>query len=151
MTRKRAKPIGPALVISSGEYEAAVAAFIRNKGVTRCPTACLVRTQGLGSRRRPGGARTVRGGPRALTRERTSQLWRKSLGVVPPLHDARLTVRSLADDRRDQEGRGRYRRFPGRRRSASRATWPAVMGLVIEEMGHQQPLSGASSRDWRRR
>ena len=28
-----------------GEYEAAIAAFIRAKGVTRCPTACVVRTQ----------------------------------------------------------------------------------------------------------
>ena len=32
--------------MSQSEYEAAVAAFIRNKGVTRCPTACVVRTQG---------------------------------------------------------------------------------------------------------
>jgi hypothetical protein len=28
------------------EYEAAVAAFIHTKGVTRCPTACALRTQG---------------------------------------------------------------------------------------------------------
>jgi len=28
------------------EYEAAVAAFIRIKGITRCPTACAFRTQG---------------------------------------------------------------------------------------------------------
>ena len=28
------------------EYEAAVAVFIRTKGVTRCPTACAVPTQG---------------------------------------------------------------------------------------------------------
>jgi hypothetical protein len=28
------------------EYKAAVAAFIRAKGVTRCPTACAVPTQG---------------------------------------------------------------------------------------------------------
>ena len=32
--------------MSHSEYEAAVAAFIRTKGVTRCPTACVVRTQG---------------------------------------------------------------------------------------------------------
>ncbi len=32
--------------MSQSEYEAAVAAFIRNRGVTRCPTACVVRTQG---------------------------------------------------------------------------------------------------------
>ena len=28
------------------EYKAAVAAFIRTKGVTRCPTACALPTQG---------------------------------------------------------------------------------------------------------
>jgi hypothetical protein len=28
------------------EYRAAVAAFIRAKGITRCPTACAVPTQG---------------------------------------------------------------------------------------------------------
>jgi len=28
------------------EYRAAVAAFIRTKGVTRCPTACALPTQG---------------------------------------------------------------------------------------------------------
>jgi len=44
MIRKREKPIVTA-PMSSREYEAAVAAFIRNRGVTRCPTACLVRTQ----------------------------------------------------------------------------------------------------------
>ena len=28
------------------EHEAAVAAFIRDKGITRCPTACALPTQG---------------------------------------------------------------------------------------------------------
>jgi hypothetical protein len=32
--------------MSQSEYEAAVAAFIQSNGVTRCPTACVVRTQG---------------------------------------------------------------------------------------------------------
>jgi hypothetical protein len=44
MTRKREKAIFPA-ALSAGDDEAAVAAFIRDRGVTRCPTACLVRTQ----------------------------------------------------------------------------------------------------------
>ena len=44
MTRNPAKPF-LTVPLSSGEYEAAVAAFIRDRGVTRCPTACLVRTQ----------------------------------------------------------------------------------------------------------
>jgi hypothetical protein len=43
MIRKQEKPVLSAM--SSGEYEAAVAAFIRNRGLTRCPTACVVRTQ----------------------------------------------------------------------------------------------------------
>jgi hypothetical protein len=33
-------------MMCQAEYEAAVAAFIRTKGVTRCPTACAFRTQG---------------------------------------------------------------------------------------------------------
>ena len=32
--------------MSQSEYEAAVAEFIRNRGITRCPTVCAVRTQG---------------------------------------------------------------------------------------------------------
>jgi hypothetical protein len=28
------------------EYEAAIAAFIHSKGITRCPTACALPTQG---------------------------------------------------------------------------------------------------------
>ena len=42
--RKHEKPI-LTVPLSSSEYEAAVAAFIRDRGVTRCPTACLARTQ----------------------------------------------------------------------------------------------------------
>jgi hypothetical protein len=33
------------LTMCSEEYEAAVAAFIRSNGITRCPTACAVPTQ----------------------------------------------------------------------------------------------------------
>jgi hypothetical protein len=32
--------------MADDEYQAAVAAFIRTKGVTRCPTACALPTQG---------------------------------------------------------------------------------------------------------
>ena len=31
--------------MSEADYEAAVAAFLRTKGVTRCPTVCVVPTQ----------------------------------------------------------------------------------------------------------
>ena len=33
-------------IMHQNEQEAAVAAFIRSKGVTRCPTACVLPTQG---------------------------------------------------------------------------------------------------------
>jgi hypothetical protein len=32
--------------VSENEYAAAVAEFLRKKGITRCPTACVVRTHG---------------------------------------------------------------------------------------------------------
>ena len=32
--------------MSQSEYEAAVADFIQTRGITRCPTACVVKTQG---------------------------------------------------------------------------------------------------------
>jgi hypothetical protein len=32
--------------MNGDEYAAAVAAFIRTKGITRCPTACALPTQG---------------------------------------------------------------------------------------------------------
>ena len=34
-------------IMGEDEYQAAVAAFIRTKGVTRCPTACALPTQGI--------------------------------------------------------------------------------------------------------
>jgi hypothetical protein len=40
-----ANPVITPAGMSSGEYEAAVAAFTHAKGVTRCPTVCVVRTQ----------------------------------------------------------------------------------------------------------
>jgi hypothetical protein len=45
MIRKPEKPVLTLPPLSPSDYEAAVAAFIRNRGITRCPTACVVRTQ----------------------------------------------------------------------------------------------------------
>ena len=45
MIRRQEKPVPTPATMSSSEYETAVAAFIRSNGITRCPTACLVRTQ----------------------------------------------------------------------------------------------------------
>jgi len=33
-------------MMGEDDYEAAVAAFLRTKGITRCPTACALPTQG---------------------------------------------------------------------------------------------------------
>jgi hypothetical protein len=49
--------------MSSQNYEAEIAAFIRTKGVTRCPTACVAPTHAS------GGA-----SDRAALRRRTEQL-----------------------------------------------------------------------------
>ena len=85
MTHKRAKPISPALEISSGEYEAAVAAFIRNKGVTRCPTACLVRTQGSVPAEDRVALEQYEADRQRTRRENLAAL-AQALGVAPPLH-----------------------------------------------------------------
>jgi hypothetical protein len=37
--------MSPTMHEDKGEYDAAIAAFIQTKGITRCPTACVVRTQ----------------------------------------------------------------------------------------------------------
>ena len=39
--------IGSGQVAAEDDREAAVAEFIRTKGVTRCPTACVLPTQGM--------------------------------------------------------------------------------------------------------
>ena len=40
-------PIGAGNVFADDDSTAAVAEFIRTKGITRCPTACVSPTQGL--------------------------------------------------------------------------------------------------------
>ena len=60
------------------EYRAAVAAFIRTKGVTRCPTACALPTQGTV----PAADRAaleVYANARALTREKRAAARQQSL------------------------------------------------------------------------
>ena len=88
MTRKTEKPISPLPMTSSGEYEAAVAAFIRSKGVTRCPTACLVRTQAsVPAADRAALARYEAG--REQSRRQHVAATARVLGFLAPLSDAR--------------------------------------------------------------
>ena len=51
------------------DHEAAVAAFIRTKGVTRCPTACVVPTQGS-----PGAADQAALEQYAIAREQSYRM-----------------------------------------------------------------------------
>ncbi len=60
------------------EYRAAVAAFIRAKGITRCPTACALPTQGTV----PAADRAALAdyaNARALTREKRATARQQSL------------------------------------------------------------------------
>jgi hypothetical protein len=64
--------------MGNDEYQAAVAAFIRAKGVTRCPTACALPTQATV----PAADRAALedyANARALTRERRATARQQSL------------------------------------------------------------------------
>jgi hypothetical protein len=65
--------------MSRTEYEAAVAEFIRSKGVTRCPTVCLAPTQG-----------SVVAGDRAALRRRAERL--EELRQAKIRADCRLAI-----------------------------------------------------------
>ena len=88
MNRKQENPIGPVSMMSPGEYEAAVAAFIRNKGVTRCPTACLVRTQASVPDADRAALERYEAGRQQSRRENLAAAAR-SLGVLPVPPNAR--------------------------------------------------------------
>ena len=64
--------------MANDEYRAAVAAFIRAKGITRCPTACALPTQGTV----PAADRAALedyANTRALTRQKRATARRQSL------------------------------------------------------------------------
>jgi len=88
MIRNREKPIDPMPTMSPGEYEAAVAAFIRNKGITRCPTACLVRTQASVPDADRAALERYEAGRQQSRRENLAAAAR-SLGVLPVPPNAR--------------------------------------------------------------
>ena len=66
----------------SENYEAEIAAFIRAKGVTRCPTACAAPTHASGSAtdRAALRARTERLEARREEKARTA--WARAIGVA---------------------------------------------------------------------
>ena len=68
--------------MSQAEYEAAVAEFLRKKGVTRCPTVCLVPTHTAIS---ADDRTALNRREAALDERRREQLegaWRRAIGIA---------------------------------------------------------------------
>lgn len=61
--------------MSTRNYEAEIAAFIRTKGVTRCPTACAAPTHASGSAADREALRQRAERLEALRQERSQSLW----------------------------------------------------------------------------
>jgi hypothetical protein len=74
MTRER--------TMSPKNYEAEIAAFIRTKGVTRCPTACAAPTHAYGSATDREALRQRAERLEALREERARHSWARATGVA---------------------------------------------------------------------
>jgi hypothetical protein len=80
-------------LVSEKDFAAAVADFIRTKGVTKCPTACVLPTQGsvaTADREALGEYASRRAERRrAKAAARVQQFW--SVDVVSPAHKQPMT------------------------------------------------------------
>jgi hypothetical protein len=65
------------------DYEAALAAFIRTKGITRCPTACLAPTQGSVAAADRAALRQRAERREAVREERARMAWAHAIGPAP--------------------------------------------------------------------
>jgi hypothetical protein len=63
-------------------YEAEIAAFIREKGVTRCPTACAAPTHASVSAAERDALRQRAERLEALRQEKTRQAWARAVGAA---------------------------------------------------------------------
>ncbi|GEM_PF-3019198 len=61
------------------DYEAEIAAFIRAKGVTRCPTVCLVPTQGSTDPADRAALRRRTEHREALRQEKAREIWARGI------------------------------------------------------------------------
>ena len=66
------------------EYETQVEAFIRAKGITRCPTACAAPSQAAGSAADRAALRQ-RAEQREAARELARQAWQHCAVAYPPM------------------------------------------------------------------
>lgn len=67
--------------MTRAEDQAAIAAFIRSKGVTRCPTACLAPTNATLSAGNREALRRAEAALAAQRRQRAIDKWRRGFGV----------------------------------------------------------------------
>ena len=63
-------------------YEAEIAAFIRTRGITRCPTACAAPTHAAGSTADREALRLRAERLEALRQERSQHFWARAIGVA---------------------------------------------------------------------
>jgi hypothetical protein len=68
--------------MSPRNYEAEIAAFIRAKGITRCPTACAAPTHASGSAADREALRLRAERLEALRQERTQHFRARAIGVA---------------------------------------------------------------------
>ena len=68
--------------MSPKNYENEIAAFIRTKGVTRCPTACVAPTHATGSAADRDALRQRAERIEAKRRQKASQAWVRAIAVA---------------------------------------------------------------------
>jgi hypothetical protein len=68
--------------MSPKNSEAEIAAFIRIKGITRCPTACTAPTHASGSAADRDALRQRAERLEAMRQERSQQSWARAIGVA---------------------------------------------------------------------
>ncbi len=68
--------------MSRQEYEAEIAAFIRARGITRCPTACVAPTQAAAAAADRAALRQRAEGLEAMRDERARRFWSRAAGAA---------------------------------------------------------------------
>jgi hypothetical protein len=92
--------------MSEADYEAAVAAFLRTKGVTRCPTVCVVPTQATVAEADRAAYRDYVAAKEAARLEKLKTLQQiLHLSPAPPMN-AKLPVRLHNHSARRRSGNG---------------------------------------------
>ena len=68
--------------MSRNNDDAAISAFLRSRGVTRCPTACAAPTHAYGSAADRQAFAAARGATGRDTQAKAQQAWARAIGVA---------------------------------------------------------------------